>query len=147
MPNEEAVSSLLAAVILILITLVISLAAYSVASGYVSVSSTNVQVSVSSMSLLASQQTVVFSVTIINSGSVEVTGITLSISGNMITNFHYAGKSITGTNPLPAGLNTTYTSSTLSGIFEVGSEYAYEITTSSNAGTFVTSGNVFCEPA
>jgi len=143
--TTTAVSNIIGALLLIVITIAISAVAYVVIMHDVGTATQNIQVTVQSAGLLKSSDTTIFSINVQNTGTVALTGFTMTINGNTITSLDYGSSLISSSNPLPGGASTSYESNTLSGTFTIGVNYLVQITVTGKTGsTYATEENVQC---
>jgi len=143
--TTTAVSNIIGALLLIVITIAISAVAYVVIMHDVGTATQNIQITVQSAGLLKSSDTTIFSINVQNTGTVALSGFTMTINGNTITSLDYGSSLISSSNPLPGGASTSYESSTLSGSFTIGVNYLVQITVTGKTGsTYATEENVQC---
>ena len=142
---SRGVSNLVGVLLALVITIAAAAVAFTVVMHYVSVSAQNVQITIQSVSLIKSSDTAIFSITIKNEGTVALNALMVTINGNSISSFEYGGLLVSSSNPLPAGANTSYESSTLSGTFTIGLTYLVHVTVTGKTGsTYAIDENVLC---
>lgn len=145
--QRKAVASMIATVLLIVITIGIGLLVYSMTSGLVGslFSTTSVEITSSQLIKTTSGLTT-FAITLKNEGTTAVSNISVTVGTSaQITSFTYNSRLISSSNPLPPGGSASYASSSITGSFVIGETYPILLTaTAQDGSSYSTVSSISC---